>query len=259
MPRGATSKPTTLNRISESEGILENILDQYTQYDYHFRLYLVEPKYKGRSETEGREVVIAETAASTIGIDNVKIFSVGGMNKQTGVGMSTRFEMTLRQPFGATLIDIISDAAISLGIPQLLTVPYYLELTFRARDPDTQQPIENSELANLRWVWPLLFTTTSIDVTSSGSVYNINAVLYDDTAFKDTTRLKADMTVKNVTTVQEFFDGFAAELNKREQDSVEEATKTKPNRFFFDVSDTNENGNKQISSLQIKKRKIRRI
>lgn len=190
--------------------VLPNILDKYSQYSYYFRLYLADPTDRTQ------QVTLAETASSVVSIQEVRITSVTGMNRESGIGISTKFEMVLKQPFGATFVDSIIDAANLLGIQQPLTVPYWLELTFRARDPDSQAVVTEEAIGQLKWAWPLVFANTEINAQAQGSTYNISARYLHDTAFENTNESTTTSISIPAATVGEFFEGFESALNQHE-------------------------------------------
>lgn len=205
-----SSLPVNSNATKDFS-VLPNILDKYSQYSYYFRLYLADPTDRTQ------QVTLAETASSVVSIQEVRISSVTGMNRESGIGISTKFEMVLKQPFGATFVDSIIDAANRLGIQQPLTVPYWLELTFRARDPNSQAVITDETIGQLKWAWPLIFRNTEINAQAQGSTYNISAWYMHDTAFENTNEQITTSISIPAATVGEFFEGFAQTLNDHEQ------------------------------------------
>ena len=208
-----------------SVDIERNTLDQFEMPTYHFRLYMmndqaVRDRRFGPTSREHR-IVIAESGVTSTEIDDVEIHSVIGMSKGAGVGTSTNFSFTLTQPFGATLLDELVNAADILGVENFSKCPYFLELSFRTQGIfDEDNTVSDSEFRDLIWVWPLVFTKMSIDVNVGGSVYAISAALYSDMAY---TNHIADLSKAiniDAETVGEFFVKFAAELNLREEEKL---------------------------------------
>lgn len=201
-----------------------NILDDYDMPAYHFRLYMMgeEAIRSGNfgPESRAQRVVIAESGATTIEIDNVMIRSIAGISKEAGVGASTNFSMQLRQPFGATLIDEIFAAANYLGIKNFQKVPMFLELSFRARDTErtsTQKPLSDDKLSNVVWVWPIFLNKMAINVNAGGSVYELEATIYGDLAYTNQAAdLEKAVSVKAATVI-EFFQGLEQQLNDKEE------------------------------------------
>ena len=215
-----------------------NILDDYDSYSYHFRLFMMgeDAIASGNFGPGSREqrVVIAETGVTTVEIDEVSIISTGSISKEAGIGAATNFSLQLRQAFGATLLDEIFSAANFLGIKNFRTVPMFLELSFRAQEPDrtaydavsgviqdgfTTESLlgDNDKLRDVVWVWPIMFTNMAINVDSGGSVYTLDACIYGDMAYTNQAADLEKQTVVKANTVYEFFAGLEDELNKKEE------------------------------------------
>ncbi len=168
--------------------ILTNLLDNYENPTYHFKLYMKAPGAKFNDVK--RRVVIAESGVSPIDIDDIEIRSTGGISKEAGSGLSTNFNFVLREPFGVTLIDQIQRAGLFLGIKNFQKFPMYLELSFRGRrssDLDASDPSNpaDSPLKGLVWTWPIKVTDVAMNVTAGGSSYAIAAVNYAEMAYSN--------------------------------------------------------------------------
>jgi hypothetical protein len=245
-PRGgsSTSAPTVPKRITKREDTLlsnieDNILDHYDAVTYHFRLFLTgENSNKtggGRIPYEDLDqVTLAETGTSTVGIDNVQIKTYGGMTKETGSGVATTITFELKQPFGVTFLDMILAAAKKLGIKDYTKAPFNLELTFRARDPETQLPIKGGPLENLRWVWPMIITKTNIKVGIGGSEYSIEAVNQGDLGYTNQVADLKQVEAIPATTVGEFFEELKNRLEKQGSDF---SVPTKKDEYYFYIDE----------------------
>jgi len=220
-----------LSQRNLSTDIEDNILDTYDLPTYHFRLYMmsdsaVQQKLFGKVARTQR-VVIAESGLTDVGIENVQIRSIGAISKETGIGQATNFSFELHEPFGAVLLDKISDAAKFLGVKNFSKSPYYLELSFRGRETgdSSSQEGDQGDLRELVWIWPLHFTRMSLNVGTGGSIYAINAVIFGDLAYTNqASDLQKPVSV-TATTVKEFFDSFETQMNDRA------ATKTKSSGY----------------------------
>jgi hypothetical protein len=208
--------------------IEENILDSYSNATYHFRLYMMGKRAtinRDFSQSNRERVVIAESGVSVIDIDDVEIKTLGSLSKEAGVGVATNISFTLREPFGASLLDQIQRAGYFLGIENFQKFPLYLELSFRARKPDYDGETNNAEpdhpLRGLVWTWPIQLTNMAMNVTSGGSVYSMEAVAYSDHAYSNQS---SDLEqIKNITTktVGDFFTQLQQELNNIEKQKAE--------------------------------------
>ncbi|MGL6051366.1 MAG: hypothetical protein ACRC16_15490 [Aeromonas salmonicida] len=213
--------------VDAAQATERNPLEKYTQYQPYFRFFMLPEGAANAMQIPGVESwrIIAETggAASTAAsIEEVEITSHGGMDKDTGTGVSSEFNLVIKQAFEATVLDEIYQAAEDLGIQQVRSIPFFLELTFRVRDPSSEDPLGWQPLRDYRWVWPLALTETEIDVTSQGSNYRIKAFYFGD---QGRSRERGDsrqyITIKDVRTVKEFFDQLATVLTQPPTDTTE--------------------------------------
>jgi len=242
-PASVSKTATEIPHLEEERGldlgIRPNQLDQFDQPTYHFRLYMMndEAVRTRRFGPQSREqrIVIAESAVTSVQIDDVEISAVTGMTKGTGTGISTNFSFMLTQPFGATLLDEIVSAAHQLGIQNYAKAPFFLELSFRGRSREDTAQSAQSDFSNLIWVWPIVFTKMSIDVNVGGSTYAVEASLYSDVSY---TNHVADISKPisiDAETVGEFYQKLALQLNLREAEKEENATAVHPDTYSFIV------------------------
>lgn len=222
--------------------IERNTLDQFEMPTYHFRLFMmndeaVRKKNFGRASSEHR-IVIAESGVTSTEIDNVEIHSIVGMSKSAGIGISTNFSFTLTQPFGATLLDELVNAANELGIENFSKCPYFLELSFRSQGVfDEENTVADSNFRDLVWVWPLIFTKMSIDVNVGGSIYTVEAALYGDMAYTNHIADLSKAINVDAETVGEFFEKFATQLNEREKSKIKTAGYQFADTFSFRIDE----------------------
>ena len=134
MTNANTSSTTKAVKAGQSEiekgnvntDIEGNILDSYSNYTYHFRLYMMSKdavRSRNFAYTSQNRVVIAESGVSVIDIDDVEIKTLGSISKEAGVGVATNISFTLREPFGSSLIDQIQRAGYYLGIENFQKFP----------------------------------------------------------------------------------------------------------------------------------------
>ncbi len=221
-----TASPTTPD---VAPSFLPNMLDQYDAYTYHFKLYVMSEKvFQSGSNDFGpsskeKKIILAESGVTTVSIDDVSFLSTVGMTKATGTTYALEFQFTLTQPHGCTVLDYFAEANRQLGNKNWMKVPYYLELTFRARTPDgttDQKPIKDDSLANLVWVFPLIIQSVDVNVNTGGSAYVVTAAMYSNLAYTNQSfDLEAGAFVE-ASTVGEFYTGLQEKLNLREQEKL---------------------------------------
>lgn len=219
----AQTVPPVRGGVDLSTDIEDNILDKFDLPTYHLKLYMMsdDAVRKGIFGPKGKDqrVVIAESGVTTMEIDEVEIHTVSGISRTSGVGTATEFSMTLKEPFGATLLDQISNAAKFLGIKNFAKIPFFLEVSFRGRksgEGQTQSPETSGELRDLVWTWPILLTKMAMDVNTGGTVYSLQAAIYGDIAYTNEVADAQKTISVDAATTAEFFTGLQKQLNLRE-------------------------------------------
>jgi len=235
---------TPASQVDIKASIEDNILDQYDIPTYHFRLFMMSDDAVRNNifgpVSRQQRIVIAESGVTTVGIDEVEIHSVSGISREAGIGTATNFSLSLREPFGATLLDQISNAAKYLDIQNFAKIPFFLELSFRGRDSrdgSDQSAGADSELRDLVWTWPLIFTKMAMNVDTGGTAYTIEAAIYGDLAYSNQAAdLEKAITV-DATTVGEFFTEFQAQMNIREEEKTKSAKYQQADLYEFFVDE----------------------
>lgn len=227
-----------------STDIEDNILDKFDLPTYHFRLFMMSDDAVRKGifgpKAKNQRVVIAESGVTVIDIDDVEIKTVGGISRAAGVGTATEFSLTLKEPFGATLLDQISNAAKFLNIKNFAKIPFYLELSFKGRkagEGQSQQAGSIGELTDLVWTYPLLFTKMAMDVGTGGTVYSIQAAIYGDLAYTNQASDAQKQMSISVVTVGDFFTGLQTQMNEREEEKLETANYKVADRYTFYVEE----------------------
>ena len=228
-----------------STAIEPNILDNYENPTYHFRLYMMSPGAVARNEygnqANAERVVIAESGVSPIGIEDVEITTTGSISKEAGTGVATSISFTLMEPFGVTLLDQIQRAAYFLGVDNFQKFPWFLELSFKGRrhpeiaDSEYNVRLSDSDapLKNLVWVWPIQLTNMAMNVTTGGTVYAMEAVPYAEHAYTNESSDLEEAVNITAKTVGEFFTELQKQLNKRESDKTETSKYTQIDQYQF--------------------------
>lgn len=197
-----------------------NILDNYDAYSYHWKLFMVDPDASttGLVHSPDRQIIIAETGVSGVTIDNVSMDSVTVPSVETGTGTSTMFSFELIEPAGAGLIDKIFYQSAALGIGNWVAMPFYLELSFKARDPlSSGTKLTDHELGDLnsiKWLWPVKLSDTKATVTGAGTQYTMKGVVYGDYAQANSPfTLLQNVKLENMRTVGDALSDLQEKLN----------------------------------------------
>lgn len=185
-PEATTASGTVPNSRLKLD-FLSNVLDSYDVVTYHWKLFMVDPDAAalGKIHNTTVQTIIAESGVTDLTIDNVKIESIATPSVESGTGTSTKVFFEIVEPAGAGLLDKIFYQSIALGIGNWLTMPMYLQLQFRARDPDTSSSTVTGVYGGInaiKWVWGLKISETKATVTTVGTVYNMEGILYNEYA-----------------------------------------------------------------------------
>lgn len=210
--------------------IEDNVLDKFDLPTYHLRFYMMSDDAIRLNifgpKAQNQRVVIAESGVTKIEIDEVEIKSVSGISRTAGIGTATEFSLSLKEPFGASLLDQISNAAKFLGVKNFAKVPFFLEVSFKGRkagDGQNQAAGSRGELADLVWTWPIILTKMSLDVNTGGTVYQIQAAIYGDLASTNPiSDAQKPMSVEAIT-VGEFFTEYQKLMNDRAKEKKNSA------------------------------------
>lgn len=193
---------------------LPNILDYFDNPTYHFRLYMLNMEdIKGKRYNSTEQTLIAESGVTAeISIMDVSYESHLAISPRYSSGTSVNFEITLKEPYGATLLDKMMKYSENNGIPDFTKIPYILELSFKAYDNEHWE--ESDVLRDKIWRWKLLFAKVDIAISGSGTVYTIKAQAYNDFANADSFGVIQEAITLTASTVGGFGNELAKILNK---------------------------------------------
>ena len=139
------------------------------------------------SDDPSDTVVLAETGVTEVGIDGLEIATVpsGG-----GGSIASTVNFTITQPNAADFPDQIVKARTYLGAPaDAMDCPLFLEVSFRGRKEsnldfgDAYDVDKGGEIIkNVAgpFVYPLLLSNFSMEITEAGSTYEFETVVKDD-------------------------------------------------------------------------------
>ncbi len=198
-----------------------NILDNYDAITYHWKFFMVDPESASRGDVMNvaNQTVIAETGVTDLTIDKVEIQSIGTPSIVTGTGVETHLTFEITEPSGAAMIDKIFYQSIALGIGNWSVAPFYLQLSFRSRDPNTSASIDNpvGSIDDLNWVYPLKLGDIKANVTTVGTRYECSAIIYNDLAQQNVYfELQQTTVLNNVHTFGDAMRELEQKLNADE-------------------------------------------
>ena len=114
---------TPFEVLISREGWQDNRLNDLRQPTYHIRLFMTDDEpfdYKQDSYDElvqfiynKQQTTIAESGVTGLNISSLEIKTIPATNPASRSMQATKIEMTLSEPMGTSLMDILADAVVS--------------------------------------------------------------------------------------------------------------------------------------------------
>lgn len=232
-------KPDTNNY--NTTGFLPNILDQYDNPSYNFKLYMLpDIDIYNENYNSSNKVVIAQSGVTgQIAIEDVEIESNVTPTPTYKNLVNRVINFKLLEYAGVQLIDKLVSASLDIGVNNYMEAPYFLELSFKPRDSETSKPVNG--LDSLKWVWPIRIA--SMDVTSdiNGSVYDVQAYRFGDLnhkTSKDLLIIDKAMSIQGEYVSDALENYFEQVNNYMLEKSI--SVYQLPDRFKLDISEYEE-------------------
>lgn len=216
--------------------IQPNILDNYDVVTYHWKLFITDPgsSSTGKIFDLKNQYIIVETGVTDLTIDKVEIVSLATPSKETGTGTSTNVKFTVTEPSGAGMIDKLFYQSIALGIGNWNTIPFYLQLQFKNRSPETSEPDDGvaGSLASQLWLYTLKITSISANVTQVGTVYDFTAITYNEFAQSNAiSTMQYNTVLSNLDTFETAMAELATKLNNDQLQNILSSSYSIPDTF----------------------------
>lgn len=250
------SKITDLERVTVKweddwpfiDVVRPNPLDAYDLSTYHLKLFMADPMLiNSRLDTlPTPRVVLVESGITDIAFKDLSYEIILPYNQETYTTTFTQINFTLFEPLGCTFLDRIAEQAQRYGIQNFNRCPFWIEISFRARDPKTGEPIKNLESGlsgkPLRRIVPIIIVSNQVVVSGSGTEYHIKAVRYHDSALADENALTKEPLNVSGSTAREIFARMSEEITKRSEILRQNQGEFKneealPDEFVFELSD----------------------
>lgn len=194
-----------------------NILDKYPSYTYKIK-FCVLPDWATETITNhalwqaAPKEVIAESGV-TVGfnIQSFEIKNLCGPSSRIGLAEQISWKMTITEPYGLSLIDRLYTLTQNMGIANHVQCKYFIELTFTGYN-------EDGSIADTEFLHVYRVTIIEIDANSTegGTTYELDGQFDDSGAFSNQLSMaKGQVKIEEVSTMGEFFDKLAAELNQQ--------------------------------------------
>jgi hypothetical protein len=208
-----------------------NVLDQYANVTYHLRWSVTDDitgsaVQNGESYNNLPKTTIAESGATAgFNIVDFELENICAPNEKSKVSMYVSFKMTLKEPYGFSLIDKIYTVSKLLGVKNHLTNSSFLEIWFTGYNEDGTQATTKMQ-KDLYKLLRINVTKMDCDITAEGSTYRLEGVFDNMYANSDHVEIVAQgLNIGPVETVGQFFNLLQAELNSQQTNLEYDFTK----------------------------------
>jgi len=199
-----------------------NLLDAYANVTYHLR-WSMTPDVDGANITSNndfqqvRKIIIAETGmTASLNIIDFELNAITAPTEKTKSMNNTDFSMTIKEPYGFSLIDNMNIARLNLNVKNHLTTQYFIEIWFTGYNDDGS--IATNYLhASLYKLFRVQMTNIDSDVTAAGTTYSIKGMISDMYANKDPIATTPSGVNVTASTIGSFFAGLEAAWNEQQK------------------------------------------
>lgn len=136
-------------------------------------------------------------------IDDVEIESLVVPNTKTRTTNATFINFKVTEPYSMGLfIQTLQIAATTAGYTNYIQAPFLLTVEFVGYDDDGDiLVVEDGR--NLKRMFPLKLTNIEFDISRSGTIYNVEAIPWNEQGFLDTVeQSKTDIAIKGKTAIE---------------------------------------------------------
>ena len=215
---------------------LSNILNRYANYTYHIRWSMTndflassleDPTDYLNDTLYGKEIVAESGVTAGFNITDFEITNLCAPGPRVQAMLHTNFTMTVKEPYGFSLLDRIYSFAQTVGINNHLTAPHFIEIWFTGYN-------EDGTIASLKQVaWRLfrvIITKIDADVTEAGTIYKIEGMVDGSYGNSDHIAvMPGGVKIEGAKTVGDFFDRLAIKLNDQQKQLSYDST----SRVFY--------------------------
>lgn len=170
------AQPTNVDQNSQNS--TSNSLNSYDLATYNLRFYICQTSDGINPPGPGSGVTLAQTGKTRCYIDDLNFQTVHSATVNQGTSAVTQIRFTVTEPLGCSFLDEIFDASKNTGIDNFTKCPYFLDISFKGRDPETSAP---RSIGNT-FTFGILITSMQAEIKESGTVYQFTAVKTGDYA-----------------------------------------------------------------------------
>lgn len=199
-----------------------NVLDTFANYTYHIAWSLTDDIGGSRVQAANdfrniTKVVIAESGVTAgFNIIDFEIENLCAPDNRVRSMLHTTFKMTIKEPYGLSLIDRIYSLSRRMGVKNHLTNSTFIEIWFTGYNEDGS--IATPEMrSSIYKLFRVNITKMESDTKSEGTEYKIEGIIDGSYANADHIAVAPNgANVGPVSDVGQFFDALARILNEQQ-------------------------------------------
>ena len=205
-------------------------MDQFDTYTYNIALYQLHPNdisdYESAIQSGNRVRLVADNSVDArYNMSRVEQIHTLG-HGQSRAGFGNRFDITIVEPSGTTLLKKIRENAISLGVPHPKDIKYLLVISFVGRDSNN-----NAKRFPRKFYYPISVTQFNFRIDDGGTQYSLTGVENNTQAYSYLENVLKNQITFEANTMGE----FVSLLNQRIAESEELNLQYNSNAIFSDT------------------------
>mgnify|MGYP000936344151 CR=1 FL=1 len=208
---------------------LPNSLNEFETYTYTMSLHMIRPEDISSVEQnilQGRSVLIADNAQETryniTAVEQILVTGYYPMRSQ----MNSRFDMTITEPNGATLMNRLANAARELSIKVVQNARYILVIKFIGRTRTGA-----SKVSSPIFYYPMFIGQVNFQIAGEGTTYQIAAQEEFTGGYLYLSQVVKDQLTVEAATMGE----FVSELERKINLSGKRLLETDATKLFNDI------------------------
>ena len=200
-----------------------NVLDSYANYTYHIRWSITDDVQGSNIQSQEefanvKKIVIAESGVTAgFNIIDFELENLCAPNEKTKTTTNVRWKMTVKEPYGLSLIDKIYTASRIMGVKNHLTNSVFIELWFTGYNENGT--IATTELkTNLYKLLRVIVTKCDSETQADGTTYRLEGLFDNNYANSDHIEIATQsLNIGPVFTIGSFFKGLQVALNAQQE------------------------------------------
>lgn len=161
-------------------------------------------------------------------IDQVEIENIVGGSNKSSMAPATNIRFQITEPYSMSgFIEALHVSAVASGHDSYINCPYVLKMQFIGY-PDGPELSEPEIIDRSTRFFPMKFTSIDIEVKESGTVYNCNAVPWNEQSLGEAQNLKDTIKIKG-SAIKEILNSFMDGVNEGKLKEAQEFNKSTGN------------------------------